>query len=238
MPSATARVEAQATGRGPISPIIHIAWFAMGTILGFLIPFIFTSFLKLHHDLYYLIYFVITLGFLALYVRTTHIDLVEFFRRNWRWSLVIGLLTAAAVVFNVVSRGSTPGPTGLYLVFEAFWRGATYGVVDALLLTAFPGLVALGLLKENLTGILRKVAFVLASLVMVLVITGAYHLGYDQFREAGVGQPETGNVIISVPMFATANPAGSILTHASMHVAATIYSYETDVFLPPQTQAP
>ena len=75
-------------------------------------------------------------------------------------------------------------------------------------------------------------------LLLDLVITGAYHLGYDQFREAGIGQPEIGNVIISVPMLATANPAGSILTHASMHLAATIYSYETDVFLPPQTEAP
>jgi hypothetical protein len=45
-------------------------------------------------------------------------------------------------------------------------------------------------------------------------------------------------VIISVPMFATANPAGSVLAHASMHVAATVYSYETDVFLPPQTHVP
>jgi hypothetical protein len=78
----------------------------------------------------------------------------------------------------------------------------------------------------------------LASLVMVLIITGAYHLGYEQFREVGVGQPEIGNVIISVPMFATANPAGSVLAHASMHVAATVYSYETDVFLPPQTHVP
>jgi hypothetical protein len=73
---------------------------------------------------------------------------------------------------------------------------------------------------------------------MVLIITGTYHLGYEQFRDAGVGQPEVGHVIISVPMLATANPAGSILAHASMHVAATVYSYETDVFLPPQTDAP
>jgi hypothetical protein len=232
------RTKAQTSGGDAASPLVHIAWFVAGAVLGFLTPFIFTSLLSLHHDLYYLIYFTITLAFLGIYIRATHVDLAEFFRRSWHWSLALGALAAAAVVFNVVSRGPTPVPAGSYLIFEAFWRGATYGVVDALLLTAFPGLLALGMLKGNLAGILRKAAFVMASLVMVLIITGAYHLGYEQFREVGVGQPEIGNVIISVPMLATANPAGSIVAHGSMHVAATVYSYETDVFLPPQTEAP
>jgi hypothetical protein len=221
-----------------VSPPVHILWFAGGGILGFLVPFLFTSVLSLHHDLYYLIYFAIALGFLGLYVRTTNVDLIGFFRRNWAWSLGIGVPISAFVIWNVLYRDGTPGPTGAYLVFEVLWRGAAYGVVDALLLTAFPGLVALGLLRGNLSGMLRKAGFVLATMVMVLVITGVYHLGYDQFREAGVREPEIGNVIISAPMLATANPAGSILAHAGMHVAAVIHSYETDVFLPPQVEAP
>jgi hypothetical protein len=31
---------------------------------------------------------------------------------------------------------------------------------------------------------------------------------------------------------------GSILAHASMHIAAVLHAYETDVFLPPQVEAP
>ena len=226
------------TRKSEASPLAHIVWFAGGAILGFLVPFIFTSVLSPHHDLYYLIYFAIASGFLGLYVRTTRVDLARFIQRNWHWSLGIGVPVGAFVVWNVLSRDGTPGLTGAYLVFEVLWRGAAYGVVDALLLTAFPGLVALGLLRGNLSGMLRKAGLVLATMVMVLVITGVYHLGYDQFREAGVREPEIGNVIISAPMLATANPAGSILAHASMHVAAVIYSYETDVFLPPQVEAP
>jgi hypothetical protein len=221
-----------------VSPLVHILWFIGGAVLGFLVPFLFTSVLSLHHDLYYLIYFAVTLGFLGLYVRTTNVDLIGFFRRNWAWSLGIGVPISAFVVWNVLSRDSTPGPTGAYLAFEVLWRGAAYGVVDALLLTAFPGLVALGLLSGNLRGIFRNAGFVLATLVMVIIITGVYHLGYAQFREAGVAQPELGNTIISVPMLATANPAGSVLAHAAMHVAAVVHSYETDVFLPPQVEAP
>ena len=75
------------------------------------------------------------------------------------------------------------------------------------------------------------------ALPLVLLITATYHLGYPQFREDGVGQPEIGNTIMSVPMFATANPIGSVVAHATMHTTAVVHSYETDVFLPPETQA-
>jgi hypothetical protein len=76
------------------------------------------------------------------------------------------------------------------------------------------------------------------ALALTVVITGVYHLGYEQFREDGIAGPEIGNTIISLPLATTANPAGSILVHASMHLAADIHSYETNLFLPPQTEAP
>ena len=61
-------------------------------------------------------------------------------------------------------------------------------------------------------------------------------MGYQQFREDGIAGPETGNIIISVPMLATVNPVGSVLAHASMHVAAEAHAHETHVFLPPQAE--
>ncbi|MEZ4572751.1 MAG: hypothetical protein R2849_21030 [Thermomicrobiales bacterium] len=74
-------------------------------------------------------------------------------------------------------------------------------------------------------------------LIFTIVITGTYHLGYDQFREDGIAQPELGNVIISIPAMATGNPVGSLVAHSAMHVTAVAHSYETDVFLPPQTDS-
>ena len=35
----------------------------------------------------------------------------------------------------------------------------------------------------------------------------------------------------------TTNPIGSVLAHASMHVAAATHAYETPTFLPPQVTA-
>ncbi len=194
--------------------------------------------LDIHHDLYYGVYFVVALAFLAAYVRATGLDVAAMFRENWRWSLALGLPVAAFVVANVLSRDSTPGPGGAYAVFEAGWRGLVYGIVDALLLTAFPAAVSFSLLSGRVAGFGRRAVFAAVMLPMVIVITGAYHLGYEQFREDGIRGPETGNTIISVPALLTANPLGSVVAHAAMHVAADLHSYETDTFLPPQTDAP
>jgi hypothetical protein len=220
------------TGQG------HLAWFVVGAAYAFLIPFVFSSLLELHHDLYYGVYFAAALGFLGAYVRATEADVWTFFHQNWRWSLVLGLVASAALVFNVLNReDATPRPDGAYFVFEVAWRGVLYGVVDALLLTAFPAMVTFALLGGRVLGLARRLLFAGVAFPLIFVITATYHLGYEQFREDGVGAPEIGNTIISVPALATMNPAGSVLAHASMHVAAVTHAYETDVFLPPQTDA-
>lgn len=222
--------------RGSVSK--HLTWYAGGVFVGFLIPFVFTSLLDIHHDLYYLAYFALAGGFLAAYVSATGVNVVELFTRRWKLSLGLGLLATAFVVQAVLTRDdSTARPGGAYLWFEVFWRGAAYGAVDALLLTAFPVAAAFALHGHRLGTWARRLTFALLSIGMVAVITASYHLGYEQFREDGIGAPEFGNTVISVPAIATINPAGSVLAHMSMHVAAVLHSYETETYLPPQTDA-
>jgi hypothetical protein len=212
------------------------AWFAAGAIIAFLVPFIFTTAIDTPLNLYYLVYFSITGAFLAAYVRATGVDLVAVFTRNWRWSLGLGVLAAAFLVFSVLNReDSTPHPSGFEFAFSIAWRGVIYGIVDALLLSGFPALIALALHNNDLAGLRRKLSFAGVALVLTLVITAVYHLGYEQFREDGVSAPEFGNTVISIPVLATANPLGSVIAHASMHVAADTRAYETEVFLPPKT---
>ena len=71
----------------------------------------------------------------------------------------------------------------------------------------------------------------------MITITAVYHLGYSQYREDGIGAPETGNTIISMPMLLTTNPIGSVVDHAAMHISAVAHNYETEVRLPPPTRA-
>ena len=84
----------------------------------------------------------------------------------------------------------------------------------------------------------RRLGYFAASLVLVVTITAAYHLGYAQYRPDGLGEPEKGNTLISVPALLTANPAGSVIAHTGMRIASVAHIYETDVRLPPKTNAP
>ena len=122
-------------------------------------------------------------------------------------------------------------------MFELIWRGAIYGAVDALLLTVLPCLVVYRALGGRLSTWRQRIAYFAASLALVMTITAVYHLGFEQYRENGVGAPETGNTIISMPMLLSTNPVGSIADHAAMHVTAVAHEYETEVRLPPPTEA-
>jgi hypothetical protein len=214
------------------------SWFVVGSVVAFMVPYLGVSVLHLQHDVYYLVYFATTLALLASYARVEQIDVAEVFRRRWRWSVGIGALLAILLVFNVLhGSDATARPHGAYFFFELSWRGVGYGTIDALLLTAFPGVVAYRILHGRIAGLTGKLRYTVLALPLVLVITATYHWGYPQIRQDGLSRPETGNTLISIPMFATANPIGSIVAHISMHTTAVIHAYETRDYLPPVTKA-
>jgi hypothetical protein len=174
----------------------------------------------------------------AAYVRVEQVDVAAIFRRRRRWSLGLGFVLGAVLVVNVLNtEDATARPHGAYFVFELLWRGVGYGVIDTVLLTIFPCFVAYGLLHGRVDGLLGKVRLTALMLPLVLVVTATYHWGYPQYREDGLGRPETGNVLISIPTFATANPVGSVVAHVSQHVAAVTHAYESEIFNPPVTEA-
>lgn len=208
-------------------------WFVAGALLAFLVPFVLTSLLSLQRDLYYLVYFVIMGASLGAYAARMRVDVAGMLRRAWRWSLALGLIGAAAFVFVILREAGTAHPAGAYFAFELAWRGLVYGAVDALVLSAFPVWVAYELFGRELAGVARKLWYVVVSLCLVVVITAAYHSGYEQYRWAGLGSPVFGNVAISVPMIATLNPVGSMAWHATMHVTAAVHQFDAGVFLPP-----
>ena len=216
----------------------HLAWFAVVCAVAFLLPYLAVSVLDLQHDVFYFVYFAVTIALVATYVRVEQVAVAQIFRRRWRWSLGLGLVLAAFLVFNVLNtEDATARPDGAYFVFELLWRGVGYGLVDTLLLTIFPCFVAFELLHGRVDGLKGKLRFTALTLPMVLVITASYHWGYPQYREDGLSRPETGNVVISIPTFATANPVGSVAAHVSQHVAAVTHAYESRIFNPPETKS-
>lgn len=222
---------------GTSSWATQLRWFAVGAVAAFCIPFVFSSLLELHHDLYLGVYFAFVISFVGAYVRSNEIDVRVVVKRNWRWGVLVGVVVGVALVRNVFSETETARPDGIYVAFEVVWRGLTYGAVDALLLTVFPCLVVYQALGSSLGSWRKRIGYFAASLALVVTITASYHLGYDHYRESGVRAPETGNVLISMPMLLTTNPIGSVADHAAMHVAAVVHEYEDDTRLPPQTDA-
>jgi hypothetical protein len=212
------------------------AWFAGGAAASFFVPFVFADLLDLQHDLYLGIYFAFVAGLLFAYLRRTRDDIAAVIRRNWIWGLVAGIVVGIPVVRNVFTETETAHPDGFYFVFELVWRGAIYGAVDAILLTVFPCLIVYHALGGPLRTWGRRVIYFFASLVLVLTITAVYHLGFEQYREEGVGEPEIGNSLMSMPMLLTSNPIGSVLDHSAMHVTAVVHEYEGETRLPPETE--
>ena len=183
------------------------------------------------------IYVAVVLAGFAAYASATRLDVRATLRRQWKLGVVLGLLVGIALVRNVLSEDATPRPDGIYFAFELIWRGAIYGGVDALLLTVLPCLVVYRALGAPPATWRRRIAYFAASLALVRTITAIYHLGFEQYRDDGVGAPETGNTLISIPMLLSTNPIGSIADHIAMHVSAVAHIYETDVRLPPPAVA-
>lgn len=156
----------------------------MGRLRQFLVPLIGSSLLDLHHGVYLLFYFAFVAALLAGYVRHNGIAVADVVRRNWTWSLLVGLVSLVPTIRNILSEDSTPHPDGAYFVFELVWRGAIYGDFNAILLTVFPCLVVYTALGGQLGTLGRKAAYV-ASLGLILAITASCHLGYEQYRDAG-----------------------------------------------------
>jgi hypothetical protein len=215
----------------------QLRWYGAAVVVGFAVPYAGSSVLELQHDLYLAIYFASVLALCAAYVTGTGLDLRTTLARHWKLGTLLGLVFGVALVRNVFGEDATPRPDGAYFVFELIWRGGIYGAVDALLLTVLPCLIVYRSLGGRLATWRRRIAYFGASLALVMTITAVYHLGYSQYRQDGIGAPETGNTIISMPMLLSTNPIGSIADHAAMHVSAVAHSYETDVRLPPATEA-
>lgn len=105
-----------------------------------------------------------------------------------------------------------------------------------MLLTAFPWVVIWRTFDAESKPFARKIGVGVLAWVLILAITAAYHVGYSDFRSGKVFQAEIGNTIMSVPTLVTANPIGTPITHAAMHIAAVIHSPETELFLPPHRE--
>ena len=191
----------------------------------------------LQHDVFYLVYFAVASALIASYVRSSKL--------KWpRCSAAVGAgasasasMMAAFLVFNVYNtEDATARPHGALFRLRAALARSRLRADRHATADGFPCLVAYTLLHGKVGGFTGKLRFTALALPLVMTVTATYHLGYPQYRHDGLSRPETGNVLISIPTFATANPVGSFVAHASQHIAAVTHTYESRIFNPPVTK--
>ena len=206
-------------------------WFVAGALVAFAIPLVGVSVLGLHHDLYLLVYFTVMGTFLISFLAHNRFDWRAWLGTRLGWSILTGVVVAFAIVRNVMNQTSMAHPAGSFFWFELGWRGVLYGLMDALTLFVFPATVAYLLLGDSNRR--RRLRFAGLTLLLSMGITATYHLGYPQFRDADLLQPEIGALVATIPTAVTGNPVGAIVVHDAYHVAANVHTYRSEIYLPP-----
>jgi hypothetical protein len=225
----------EATGaRARSGPIM--VWYAAAAALFFAVPLIGTDWSGLQPDLFYLGYFTVALAFVASFVLRHASQLRPLWTLNLWQSLVLGAVVGAALAIGIFQQAGTAHADGWRFGFEIVWRGIVYGSVDATTLVVFPACVAFLLMRGNRTGVKRRAAFAGLTLVLSMFVTATYHLGYTEFRDATIRYPEIGAVMANIPVAATGNPVGAVVTHTTMHVSAVVHQRDggTQHMLPPR----
>lgn len=233
---AAAPAAGSSAGAGSGSALL---WLGAAAVLFFLVPLVGTGWLELQPDLYYLGYFTVAVSFFAAFVATHASALRPLWTANLWQSLVVGALAGAALAVGVFSQAATPHPDGWRYGFQVIWRGVVYGSVDALTLYVFPAAVAFLLMHGNRSGLSRKAGFAGLALVLSLLVTTTYHLGYTEYRGDAIKYPEIGAVVANVPTALTGNPLGAVVAHGAMHVPAVVHQNEGGAqhMLPPKVTA-
>jgi hypothetical protein len=214
-----------------------LGWYAAAAVIFFLVPLVGTDRLGLQPDLYYLGYFTVAVVFFAAFV-TRYADALRPLWTLHLWqSLVLGGVVGAALAIGILGQTGTGHATGWHFGFEILWRGLVYGTVDALTLFVFPAAIAYLLLRGDRSTAVRKAAFAGLALMLSMVVTATYHLGYAEFRGADLRYPEIGAVAANVPTVATGNPLGALVTHVTMHTTAVVHQRDGGAqhMLPPRS---
>lgn len=214
----------------------HLLWIPAGAVVGWLASFVFGDLLTLPVDVYYLVYFAIVLGFLAVYVVKTGLELRPWLSRRLGWGVALGIVGGLVLMRGVLARPETPHLSGGMLAWAVVYRGIAYGLVDGLLLLTFPWVVAWRALHAETGGWPTRIRAGALGLVAMLVVTTAYHLGYRDFRSSRIVLPNVGAAIGAFPTLLTANPVASPVSHAIMHVTAVLHSPGSEIYLPPHRE--
>jgi hypothetical protein len=216
--------------------MLNFGWIFAAALLGFTIAAVFAGLLHLPRSLYLVAYLALVAPFLYAFGRWSNLSIGALVRHNWIWGLVAAVLVGAFIVRNVLSQPASSHSQGLSLVFDIAWLGVVYGALDALFLSVLPVLATWQAFSafgwtQSLGG---KILVGAIALIVSLLVTIAYHLGYPEYRaNGGVMGPSIGNGVMSFGYILTNNPIAAVFSHIAMHIAGVLHGPASVVQLPP-----
>lgn len=211
----------------------YLLWTLGASLLGLSISTVCAGILRLQRSIFLIPYVLMVGLFLYYYFRWENLNVGELVRQNWIWGVIAAALAALFLIRNVLSQPLSPRSRGPKLLFELFWFGLVYGVIDGLFLSVFPVLMTSQAFPSLSDTVIGKFGIALLALLSSELITLTYHVGYPEFRNSSLVSPVVGNGIITLAYLVSLNPLSSIGSHAAMHIAAVWHGPERTVQLPP-----
>lgn len=209
-------------------------WTLVAGLVGFAASLLFSGLLHWPRSTFVLAYGVLVAGFMVLFVRGLQFRLTDQFGRRWPAGLVAGLLVGLLLAHNVLGQPASARPAGGDLVVAVLWYGVIYGAIDAVLLSVVPVLSLYGSRPPaDLQRASGRLRWGLVAVAGSLLVTALYHLGFEEFRGAGLLGPLIGNALITVAYLLTGNPLAAVVSHIIMHCAAVWHGMATAIQLPP-----
>lgn len=213
----------------------HLLWVVGLGLLGFGIAALFGRVLGLSRAAFVFPHALVTTAYFLAYLRWSGTDLGAHIRRRWVLGLAMAALAGVFLVRNVLSQPASSTASGGALALDLLWLGLVYGTVDALLLSVLPVLMTWRAFRSAAWARRTAGRIVVGGLALIvsLLVTAAYHLGFAEFQGASVVAPVIGNGISTLAYLVASNPLGSIISHVAMHVAAVLHGPATVLQLPP-----
>lgn len=218
------------TGEGAVATL---RWIAAAAIGSFVLSYLLVDRWALPRHAFVLGHAVATGSFFAGYAWWTRVSLRELIG-DARRGLLGGLAAGAFMVAFVLNGPGSPAPAGWEFVGAIAWIGVVYATIDALLLSVFPVLAVSRLAEAGALGIARKpAAAMLMALGISLALTVAYHLGFPEFRGAGLVGALIGNGIMTFAYLVTRSAVAPVLAHIALHIAAVSWGFANALPAPP-----
>jgi hypothetical protein len=212
--------------------LLSLPWVVGAGVLGFGLSAVFSSWLKLSRRIFLIPYLGGAGAFLYAFLRSNNIDVGSALSHNWIWGVVAGVIVGAFLVNTVRAQPASRKSSGGLLALDIAWLGLAYGIIDALFLNVMP-VLAVWDASPGVSATANRIGLGALALVASLLVTLAYHIGYDEFRNKSVARVLLGNAIITLAYLVSGNPLGAIVSHTAMHIAAVIHGPDTTIQLPP-----